>query len=198
MHAPKEKEDDHYIFSYGSLMDINVRTRLSPEAITFIPALLKGFSRGWFVNQTVGGNLFTYLGAIRDLTNKKPINGIIYKLQPETLLLTDIFEQDGYHRILLQKGQITSLIPDITIPEGVIWLYCSSKSLPVKTTDRSSHPVLPEYLQNCLNGCLQVQEAFPELNDFKDYFISTTSLWDYYISMKENKAIRKTFGEVPL
>src|ERR1700722_13480060 len=65
-----------YIFGYGSLIQIESRTRTVPSAFAASPAIVKGITRGWYYQSPSAGLSPTYLGAVD--TADATTNGVIY------------------------------------------------------------------------------------------------------------------------
>ena len=53
-----------YIFGYGSLIQIESRTRTVPSAFAAWPAIVKGITRGWYYQADSASLNPTYLGAM--------------------------------------------------------------------------------------------------------------------------------------
>ena len=53
-----------YIFGYGSLIQIESRTRTVPSAFAASPAIVKGITRGWYYQAASASLNPTYLGAV--------------------------------------------------------------------------------------------------------------------------------------
>ena len=66
-----------YIFGYGSLVQIESRTRTVPSAFAAAPVIVKGITRGWYA-QTGGVSLNpTYLGAVHQ--ENATTNGVRFR-----------------------------------------------------------------------------------------------------------------------
>jgi hypothetical protein len=62
-----------------------------------------------------------------------------------------------------------------TVPEGDIWFYGNTE----KKFPSSEHPIVQSYVDECLDGCLEIEAMYPlaRQSNFAEQFIKTTSNW---------------------
>jgi hypothetical protein len=168
----------NYIFGYGSLIEQASRIRTTPAAIYVLPAEVRGFVRGWWARTGAVGFSTTFLGAIPDGSGS--MNGVVYAVTDEELDRTNKREQ-GY-----TPTDITSSVEILGgsfKPDGKVWVYVNKfkdeqelkNSLP-----SPDFPIVQSYVDICLNGCLQIQQGFPEFADFAEVFLESTREWSAY------------------
>ncbi len=185
--SPVLNELPNYIFGYGSLMEFKTRVSIVPDALYVRPAEIKGYVRGWFARQTSKNVFCTYLGAasannLKQKTNT--VNGILYYVTPQELAATDVFESVGYKRILIPAAKIKMLDCQSLPPIGNVWMYeanLNSTAALHKFAPTKKYPIVQTYLDTCLQGCIQIENGFPQVSGFLKTFISTTLFWNKHI-----------------
>jgi hypothetical protein len=161
-----------YIFGYGSLIQIESRTRTVPKAFAAAPAIVKGISRGWYYQAPSFSLSPTYLGAVVDAN--ATTNGVIYPVSDEELLANDARESD-YTRTLLPRSAIKLLDGSSAPPPGEYYFYASKSKNPVN----AEHPIVQSYVDICVDGCLEVEAMYPLARDagFAEQFVKTCTDW---------------------
>jgi hypothetical protein len=169
----KEKDvPSKYIFGYGSLMQIESRTRTVPSAFAAAPAIVKGITRGWYYQAASASLNPTYLGAVE--SKNATTNGVIYGVTNSEFEATKLREAD-YDPKMIHRSAITMLDGSSAPPDGEIWYFACK----TKQTANASHPIVQSYVDICVDGCLQLEEIYPLAKDanFAEQFISTCSDW---------------------
>lgn len=161
-----------YIFGYGSLIQIESRTRTAPKAFAAAPAIVKGISRGWYYQAASFSLNPTYLGAV--VNAHAMTNGVIYPVSDEELLATDVRESD-YTRTLFPRSAIRLLDGSPAPPPGEYYFYASKS----KKTANAEHPIVQSYVDICMDGCLEVEAMYPLARDagFAEHFVKTCTDW---------------------
>jgi hypothetical protein len=169
---PPPKVTQKYIFGYGSLIQIESRTRTVPRAFAAWPVIVKGITRGWYYQADDASLNPTYLGA--ENREGAVTNGVIYPVTDSEFEATKLREAD-YRPTEIQASAITWLDGRKAAPDGEFW-YFASKS---RKTATAAHPIVQSYVDICVDGCLQLEEIYPLAKDanFAEQFISTCSDW---------------------
>src|SRR5262245_29176858 len=81
-----------YIFGYGSLIQIESRTRTVPKAFAAWPVIVKGITRGWYYQADDASLNPTYLGA--ENWEGATTNGVIYPVTDSEFEATKLREAD--------------------------------------------------------------------------------------------------------
>ena len=184
-----------YIFGYGSLIEQASRMRTTPRAIYVLPARVRGYARGWWARTNSIGFSTTYVGAIPEESSS--INGVVYAVSEQELKDTNDREE-GY-----TPTDITGIVQILSgdyKPKDTVWMYVNDfkhgqreKSLP-----SPQFPIVQSYVDICLSGCLQIEQAFPDdAQDFARSFIQSTQEWSKYWE-NDRPAPRRPFAAVPL
>lgn len=161
-----------YIFGYGSLVQTESRTRTVPSAQFASPVVVRGISRGWY-DQTGGASWNpTYLGAVADAN--ATTNGVIYPVTPAQMEENNKREV-GYLPTRIDPSAITMLDGSTAAPDADIWYYANVKKQPVS----AEHPIVQSYVDLCIDGCLEVEAAYPLAKgaNFAVQFIKTCTDW---------------------
>lgn len=164
-----------FIFGYGSLLESATRTTSAPAAVEAAPVNVAGILRGWF-GQVPSDNLSpTYLGAVRDPNAN--CNGVIFSVSPAEIETFDEYEA-GYLRERLDQKSITMLDGSKSAPEGEIWFYAPAE----QRFPTPEFPIVQSYLDICLNGCLELEAAYPLAREakFAETFLKTSTGWSRY------------------
>lgn len=161
-----------YIFGYGSLVERESRMATWPDAEFASPVVVTGLTRGWFDQTDVPSWSPTYLGGVAD--SNATCNGVIF---PVTAAEFDSYRQreTGYTPTQIDGSQITMLDGSSAPPDGNVWYFANtSQRLPSQ-----EHPIVQSYVDVCLNGCLEIEAAYPlaQQAGFAEQFIKTTSNW---------------------
>ena len=161
-----------YIFGYGSLIQIESRTRTVPKAFAAWPVIVKGITRGWYYQADDASLNPTYLGAENE--EGATTNGVIYPVTDSEFEATKLREAD-YRPTLIKTSAITWLDGRKDPPDGEFW-YFASKSRKRATAE---HPIVQSYVDICVDGCLQLEEMYPLAKDatFAEEFIRTCTDW---------------------
>ncbi len=169
----------HYIFGYGSLIETESRLRAAPLAKVAFPAIAHGFQRGWFARmpESLASISPTYLGCFPNA--KSHTNGVIYAVTEEELDATDKRER-GYTR---KKVTNCEEYYKITEPGDTIWIYVNDFPdivPPPNVFPTQEFPIVQSYVDICINGCLEIENAFPKAKDdhFTIDFIRSTTDWN--------------------
>jgi hypothetical protein len=161
-----------YIFGYGSLLERESRMGTWPSAEFAAPAVVKGIARGWFDQTDVSSWSPTYLGGVADASAE--CNGVIF---PVSAAEFDSYTQRevGYQPTKIDRAQVTMLDGSAAPPEGDIWYFANTS----KRYPSAAHPIVQSYVDVCLNGCLEIEAAYPlaQQAGFAERFIQTTSDW---------------------
>jgi hypothetical protein len=169
---PKPSSIQKYIFGYGSLIQIESRTRTVPKAFAAAPAIVKGISRGWYYQADSPSWNPTYLGAVVD--ENAITNGVIYPVSDDELVATDAREAD-YKRTLFPRSAITILDGRPAPPAGEYYFYASKS----KKTANAEHPIVQSYVDLCMDGCLEIEAIYPLAKEanFAERFVKTCTDW---------------------
>lgn len=161
-----------YIFGYGSLIQIESRTRTVPSAFAAAPAIVKGISRGWYFQAASPSLSPTYLGAVADLN--ATTNGVLYPVSDAELAATDAREAE-YRRTPFDGAALTVLDGGSVPSDAEFYFYTS----PEKNTANAAHPIVQSYVDICIDGCLQVEAMYPLAREsrFAEQFIQTCTDW---------------------
>jgi hypothetical protein len=161
-----------YIFGYGSLIQIESRTRTVPKAFAAWPVIVKGITRGWYYQADDASLNPTYLGAEND--ERATTNGVIYPVADSEFEATKLREAD-YRPTEIKASAITWLDGRKASPDGEFW-YFASKS---RKTATALHPIVQSYVDICVDGCLQLEEMYPLAKEasFAEQFIRTCTDW---------------------
>ena len=169
---PKPPTIQKYIFGYGSLIQIESRTRTVPKAFAAAPAIVKGITRGWYYQAESASWSPTYLGAVVD--RNATTNGVIYPVTDDELVANDAREAD-YQRILIPRSNIKLLDGRTEAPEGEYYFYANKPNSERKANDK--HPIVQSYVDICVDGCLEVEAMYPLAKNFAEEFIKTCTDW---------------------
>jgi cation transport regulator ChaC len=90
---PAKPPIQKYIFGYGSLIQIEGRTRTVPKAFATAPAIVKGISRGWYYQADSPSWTPTNLGAV--VQENAITNGVIYPVSDDELVANDARDADN-------------------------------------------------------------------------------------------------------
>jgi hypothetical protein len=161
-----------YIFGYGSLIERESRMGTWPSAEFASPAVVKGIARGWFDQTDVPSWSPTYLGGVADASAE--CNGVLFPVTPAEL---DSYAQreTGYTLTKVDPSLVTMLDGSAAPPDGDIWYFANTQ----KRFPSGTHPIVQSYVDVCLDGCLEVEAAYPLARQahFAERFIETTGNW---------------------
>lgn len=171
----------NYIFGYGSLIERESRLRTTPNAKAVFPVQVNGFKRGWFARTNVSGLTTTFLGCVEDLGSHT--NGVIYEVNENDLLETDKRER-GYERIKINFKDIEDYSSQLD-RSATVWIYANkftNDKIPESNFPSKDFPIVQSYVDICLNGCLEIEAAFPiaKENNFAIDFIKSTKYWSKF------------------
>jgi hypothetical protein len=169
---PPPKVTQKYIFGYGSLIQIESRTRTVPSAFAAAPATVKGITRGWYYQADSASLNPTYLGAFDE--PGATTNGVIYPVTDSEFEATKLREAD-YVPTKIDQSAITLLDGSPAPPRGEIWYFASK----TKKTATALHPIVQSYVDICVDGCLEIEAMYPlaEKASFAEQFIRTCTDW---------------------
>jgi hypothetical protein len=161
-----------FIFGYGSLIQIESRTRTVPSAFAAAPAFVKGITRGWYYQADSPSLNPTYLGAVDEAG--ATTNGVIYPVTDSEFEATKLREAD-YLPTKIDQSAITMLDGSLAPPKGEIWYFASK----TKKTATLEHPIVQSYVDICVDGCLEIEAMYPlaEQAGFAEQFIRTCTDW---------------------
>ena len=171
----------NYIFAYGSLIEKESRLRTTPNAKNAFPVKVQGFQRGWFTKLKTIGFTTTFLGCIQN--KKHCTNGVVYEVTEDELAKTDVREK-GYQRIKIDIKNIDDFTSQID-KQANIWIYANTfpnNIVPQSELPSKDTPIVQSYVDICLNGCLEIEELYPEIpkGEFAKDFIKSTSYWSNF------------------
>lgn len=172
-----ESDRPRFLFVYGSLIHREARLTTVPAAGTAYPVLVRGLRRGWWLQYgpELGPTLSpTYLGAEAD--PDATCNGVVFSLSahPDKLEALSWREQ-GYVLTALKPADVEIIDGDIALDDAEIWYYASpERSLPSR-----AHPIVQSYVDECVIGCLEIEDAFPLARQmsFARQFLESTDAW---------------------
>jgi cation transport regulator ChaC len=164
-----------YIFGYGSLVQRESRMATWASAEFAFPVVVEGISRGWFDQFGAKDSPSaspTYLGAV--LESGARCNGVIFEVTPSELVSYNAREI-GYTPGKINPSMITMLDGSASAPDADIWFYGTAE----KQTPTERHPIVQSYVDVCLDGCLEIEAAYPlaKRAEYAKEFIKTTSNW---------------------
>lgn len=176
----------NYIFGYGSLIEKQSRTSTTPDAVNAYPVQINGFVRGWWARTGVAGFSTTFLGCIavgdafKRVFSCTHVNGVVYEVSAADLGKTDAREK-GYTRTEVPRDAITDYTHALDA-DAKVWVYLNQFSGDAdldKCLPDEHFPIVQSYADICLNGCLEIEEQFPEAkqNGFLADFIKSTQCW---------------------
>jgi hypothetical protein len=171
---PPKPPIQKYIFGYGSLIQIESRTRTVPKAFAAAPAIVKGISRGWYYQADSPSWNPTYLGAL--VKENAITNGVIYPVSDDELVANDAREAD-YQRILIPRHNIKLLDGCPEVPEGEYYFYANKPNS--ERTANDKHPIVQSYVDICIDGCLEIEAMYPLAKgaNFAEQFVKTCTDW---------------------
>lgn len=170
----------NYIFGYGSLIQQESRMRAAPKARYALPVVVDGIARGWWARTGSIGFTTTYLGAVAD--DGAQCNGVLYAVSEEELERTHERER-GYTPTRIDPDKIHRLDGGSELPDATVWIYLNdfSPSNPLeKNLPTAELPIVQSYVDICVDGCLEIEAAFPTAGGFARQFLETTREWSTY------------------
>jgi hypothetical protein len=171
---PAKPPVQKYIFGYGSLIQIESRTRTVPKAFAAAPAIVKGITRGWYYQGESPSWSPTFLGAV--VKDDATINGVIYPVSDEELKANDAREAD-YDRKPVLRSNIKLLDGRPDAPEGEYFFYANKPGSPKPVS--AEHPIVQSYVDICVDGCLEIEAMYPLAKEacFAEQFIKSCTGW---------------------
>lgn len=169
---PGAHEKLHYIFGYGSLIEMESRIWTCPTAKYAFPAVAKGIRRGWNDRGTRPGFNTTFLGAARD--PDATCVGAIFAVS--ALEFAQFVQREsGYDAQRLDPDDLSLLSGGEVNHEAEYYLFLN------KTYQQSdaSYPIVQSYLDVCLTGCLEFEAMYPLAKGagFARQFVETIGDW---------------------
>ena len=164
----------NYIIGYGSLFKKSSLQRTLPEVHDILPIRFHNYLRSWnaFENKTQT-LATTYLGL--EKSDKHFINAIIFEVEQEMLSTIDKREF-LYTRESVDLKDIEFLSSSIALSqEDKIWVYMTIEP----SYPSSLHPIIESYVDTCISGCFEIEEAFG-IENFAKEFIETTYNWSIH------------------
>jgi len=141
------------------------------------PVIVSGVRRGWYFQYKpeFGPTLSpTYLGAVAGAN--AACNGIIFELPAHPHELEALsWREQGYVLAKLDPADVQLVDGDVSLSDADIWFYaCIERSLPNVT-----HPIVQSYVDDCVVGCLEIEDAFPlaKQTSFARQFVESTDGW---------------------
>ena len=172
-HPDIDENKIQYIIGYGSLMEAASKRRTTSEAGENIPAEVRGFSRGWYIN----GSEFaptTFLAVYPEKNpNLNTMVAAVYRVFNAGEIKETDAREEGYCRQLVPAAQVTMLDKSPT-PEGQIWMYVIEKSQAKSPSKK--FPIVQSYVDIFVKGCMEIESKF-RLDNFKEGCIKTTHGW---------------------
>ncbi|MCZ6787253.1 MAG: gamma-glutamylcyclotransferase, partial [Planctomycetota bacterium] len=173
-----EVETANYIFGYGSLINSESRAATAGMPTPSIPvrvAASLGFVRTWNFHAPSG---FTALG-LRPVKSGEagiPINGVIYRVEGAMEAFDE--REEGYDRLEVTRDKIEALFESALPPASAkIWVYVPQPARPGQPGPQlpsRDYPLSQSYIDVCLDGALEYNEAFAQ------EFLRTTEGWSAY------------------
>lgn len=175
--------NNNYIFGYGSLIETESRTRTTPQAVAASPVIVQGVERGWWAHGSPVGYSSCFLGARMSSNPNARCNGVVYKLSNAELEALDRRE-NMYERLLIPHESIRFLDDPVSKSlDGKTWIYAMPEHKSGnESKPTAQYPIVQSYVDICLNGCLEIEEAYPAAKDMKfaELFIETTLDWSHF------------------
>ncbi len=171
-------EPQDYVFGYGSLIDRTSRTRTNPGAHFAAPVIVHNVARGWWIHGNPIGFSTCFLAVqVRQGTR---CNGVVYPVTSTELAELDKREA-RYTRENIPAQDVVMLDGSESLPAAArLWIYTVPDDMRVVPTPR--YPIVQSYVDICLNGCLEVEAAYPQAKaaNYASMFITETQDWNRY------------------
>jgi cation transport regulator ChaC len=176
-----------YIFGYGSLIEQHSRMLTVPNVKKAFPAIIKGYTRGWWARTKVIGFSTTYLGCLehnsellsgQDLPDY--VNGVLFEVVQEEVTQLDEREKN-YKRVQIPLEKITAY--ETALPgDAVVWVYLNKfedKKDFLNSCATKDFPIVQSYVDICINGCFEIERDFADAkkDSYLNNFISSTIFW---------------------
>lgn len=172
---PPQKDKLHYIFGYGSLIEMESRVWTCPTAKYAFPAVLDGYRRGWNDRGTRPGFNTTFLGAERN--SDFQCTGAIFAVS--ALEFEEFISREtGYDVQNVAPSQIRLLSGGEVNPDAEYFIFIN-RSYQDSDPD---YPIVQSYLDVCLTGCLEFEGMYPlaKRDSFARSFVETIYDWTEY------------------
>lgn len=145
------------------------------------PVKVWGHERGWWARTGVAGFSTTFLGCVPSTHTARYVNGVVYEVTEQDLLLTDAREM-GYRRALVPPDQIEDYVGALE-KDAQTWVYLNDfpeGKVPEAQLPNKRFPIVQSYIDVCLNGCLAIEAEFPVAAQkrFAIDFIQSTLGWN--------------------
>jgi hypothetical protein len=142
-----------------------------------LPVIVRGIQRGWYsqYGPELGPTLSpTYLGARANATSA--CNGVMFGLPAHPSELEALsWREQGYELTPLKPADVEVIEGDLELSDAAIWYYASAeRALPNRL-----HPIVQSYVDECVIGCLEIEDAFPRAKQlfFARRFLESTDAW---------------------
>ncbi|MEM6284066.1 MAG: gamma-glutamylcyclotransferase family protein [Chloroflexota bacterium] len=168
----------NYVFGYGSLIDRASRMRTNPNAVAVAPVVARNVARGWWINGNPIGFSTCFL-AVQAQQGAR-CNGVVYPVTPLELAALDRREK-RYTRLDIPPEDVTFLDGSESLPEGVrLWVYAVPDEMRVVPSPQ--YPIVQSYVDICLNGCFEMEDAYPLAKEvgYAEMFVTETRDWSMY------------------
>ncbi|MEO0561158.1 MAG: gamma-glutamylcyclotransferase family protein [Chloroflexota bacterium] len=168
----------NYVFGYGSLIERGSRTRTNPSAEGAPPVIVDHIARGWWINGVNPGFSTCFLGVQQQPGAR--CNGVVYALKEHDFVQLDKRER-MYNRVQIPIEDMHFLDGSDGLPDNaVVWTYAVPDAL--RTIPTPDFPIIQSYVDTCINGCFEVEEAYPlaKAADYARMFIEETADWSHY------------------
>jgi hypothetical protein len=176
-----------YIFGYGSLIEQQSRMSTVPNANKVIPAIIQGYTRGWWARTKVIGFSTTYLGCLaydsellKDYDRPDHVNGVLFEVTQHEIDRLDDREKN-YTRVRVPLEKISTY--NTVLPaDAIIWVYLNEfrdKQEFLDSLASKEFPLVQSYVDICINGCIEIERDFVDAKKagyLTDFFTSTI-LW---------------------
>lgn len=172
---PAPRERIHYIFGYGSLIEMESRVWTCPTAKYAYPAVLRGFRRGWNDRGTRPGFNTTFLGVERKADAL--CNGVIFAVS--ALGFVDYVQREsGYNAERIDPDDLTLLSGGAINHDAEYYIFIN-KSYQLSDPE---YPIVQSYIDVCLSGCFDLEGMYPLAKeaDFARGFVETIGDWTQF------------------
>lgn len=163
----------HWVLGYGSLIQQASRVKDAKAALTALPVEARNLLRAWNHAPDYGPPACSFLG-VRHETGAV-CNGVLFAAVGNDLAALDRRES-GYERLEIPRRDLRVLVDESELPAGAVrfWVYgCSAKREPSEDL-----PFTQSYVDVCLSGCFEIEDADPELKGFARDFVTQTTGWN--------------------
>lgn len=162
-----------FLIGYGSLLENKSKNETYVHTGENIPVIVKGYTRGWYIQGKNPGFNTTFLGVIPDA--KGEFNGAYFELHDRNAIKYYDQREIVYCRKEVQRKNLVTYNHHLS--EGQYWIYYDINNqitLPTANT-----PIVQSYVDIFMNGCLEIEKKY-KLKDYAKQCILTTKGWSSY------------------